>query len=201
MLTTQYRMAEVIKGFSSDYFYNGKLETAPEVLHRENKGSLEFIDTAGCGFQEKTDPTSLSTYNPEEADLLARHLGLFPPNDGETVGVIAPYKAQLEFLKNAIHQQSTLAIYDEIIKINTVDAFQGQERDIIYISLVRSNDRSEIGFLKEYRRMNVALTRAKTRLVIVGDSATLGHDPFYQSLLEYVEKHAIYKSAFEYLYN
>ena len=201
MLEVQYRMAPQIMGFSSQYFYQNKLKTAEEVLARPDEVLFEFIDTAGCGFRESQDKSTLSTYNKEEAQLLIKHLCQHPPESGLNAGIIAPYKAQIKLLDEMLREENCLDAVLENIRINTVDAFQGQERDVIYISLVRSNNKSEIGFLKEYRRMNVAMTRAKSTLVIVGDSATLGNDPFYRQMIDYVEKNGKYASAFEYLYD
>ena len=202
MLQTQYRMHPKIMRFSSDYFYEGKLKTANEVLERTYAMELEhfvFIDTAGAGFTEKVKKQTLSTYNEEEAALLVKHLGdnILPDT---SIGIIAPYKAQVEVLHDLIKDNPAFDEVRENITINSVDAFQGQERDIIYISLTRSNDKSEIGFLKEYRRMNVAMTRARNQLVIIGDSGTLGKDNFYNAVLDYAQKTGGYKSAFEFLY-
>ncbi|MEC7752684.1 MAG: IGHMBP2 family helicase [Bacteroidota bacterium] len=202
MLQTQYRMHPDIMRFSSDYFYEGKLKTASEVLERTYAMELEhfvFIDTAGAGFTEKVKKQTLSTYNEEEAALLVKHLGdnILPDT---SIGIIAPYKAQVEVLHDLIKDNPAFDEVRENITINSVDAFQGQERDIIYISLTRSNDKSEIGFLKEYRRMNVAMTRARNQLVIIGDSGTLGKDNFYNAVLDYAQKTGGYKSAFEFLY-
>ena len=202
MLQTQYRMHPDIMRFSSDYFYEGKLKTANEVLERTYAMELEhfvFIDTAGAGFTEKMKKQTLSTYNEEEVALLVKHLGdnILPDT---SIGIIAPYKAQVEVLHDLIKDNPAFDEVRENITINSVDAFQGQERDIIYISLTRSNDKSEIGFLKEYRRMNVAMTRARNQLVIIGDSGTLGKDNFYNAVLDYAQKTGGYKSAFEFLY-
>ena len=158
-----------------------------------------FIDTAGCGFSEKVKKETLSTFNSEEAELLIKHLGQNIALD-QTVGIIAPYKAQVEKIKDFVQQSLAFDAIRENIVVNTVDAFQGQERDVIYISLTRSNEKSEIGFLKEYRRMNVAMTRAKTRLVVIGDSATIGKDQFYNAVIDYVQSIKTYKSAFEFKY-
>lgn len=202
MLATQYRMHPDIMSFSGDYFYKGGLETAEEVLLREKGNDIEpftFIDTAGCGFAEKIKKETLSTYNEEEASLLVKHLSTNLSLD-RSVGIIAPYKAQIELLRDLVLKKTEFDAIREQISVNTVDAFQGQERDVIYISLTRSNDKSEIGFLKEYRRMNVAMTRAKTQLVIIGDSATLGKDNFFNAVIDYAQKVGGYKSAFEFLY-
>lgn len=116
------------------------------------------------------------------------------------IGIISPYKAQVTFFKDRIDEFPSLQALQEQIIIDTVDAFQGRERDIIYISLVRSNENGEIGFLNDIRRMNVAMTRAKKKLVMIGDSATLGNHPFYNDLLDYVNDIEAYKSAFEFMY-
>lgn len=203
MLETQYRMHPHIMNFSSQYFYKGKLKTAESVLLREweDQGSrFEFIDTAGCGFAEKVKEETLSTYNEEEAALLIKHLIMHKVSE-KTVGIIAPYKAQIQLLNELLVKEPVLDDIREWVSVNTVDAFQGQERDIIYISLTRSNDKGEIGFLKEYRRMNVALTRAKSKLVVIGDSATLGQDEFYNAIIDYSQSIEGYRSAFEFLYD
>lgn len=198
MLNVQYRMHPEIVTFSSDYFYEGALQTADEVLLREQhteKPHFLWIDTAGTGFNEALNPQTLSTFNPEEAAFVLQHLQKNPVVDAK-IGIIAPYKAQVELLKKLWAEGGE---YDGgmHVTINTVDAFQGQECDVIYISLTRSNNKNEIGFLREYRRMNVAMTRAKSRLVIVGDSSTLGSDSFYKAVLDYAERVNAYCSAFE----
>ncbi len=202
MLETQYRMHPDIMKFSGDHFYGGQLKTAEDVLLREKGSELEhfvFIDTAGCGFAEKVKKETLSTYNKEEADLLVKHLSNNLSLD-KSVGIIAPYKAQIELLRDLVMKNPAFDAVRDQVSINTVDAFQGQERDVIYIGLTRSNEQNEIGFLKEYRRMNVAMTRAKSQLVIIGDSATLGRDAFYNSVIDYAQQIGGYKSAFEFLY-
>ncbi|NVK86342.1 MAG: AAA family ATPase, partial [Cytophagia bacterium] len=202
MLETQYRMHPEIMQFSSDYFYKGGLKTADSVIQRERESTVEhfvFIDTAGTGFSEKVKKQTLSTYNEEEAALLVKHLADNVLPD-KSIGIIAPYKAQTEVLRDLLKDNPAFDEVRDNISVNSVDAFQGQERDIIYISLTRSNDKNEIGFLKEYRRMNVAMTRAKTQLVIIGDSGTLGKDNFYNAVLDYAQKTGGYKSAFEFLY-
>lgn len=202
MLETQYRMHPDIMKFSGDHFYGGQLKTAEDVLLREKGNDIEnfiFIDTAGCGFAEKVKKETLSTYNEEEADLLVKHLSNNLSLD-MSVGIIAPYKAQIELLRDLVIKNPAFDAVRENVVVNTVDAFQGQERDVIYIGLTRSNEQNEIGFLKEYRRMNVAMTRAKSQLVIIGDSATLGRDSFYNSVIDYAQQIGGYKSAFEFLY-
>lgn len=201
MLQTQYRMHPDIMKFSSEYFYNGRLEVANEILKRhdiELRERLVFIDTAGCGYSEKVNPETLSTYNVEEANLLIKHLNNLGITN-EFVGVIVPYKAQTILLNELLLKETNLDSVRAQITVNTVDSFQGQERDVIYIGLTRSNTKGEIGFLKEYRRMNVAMTRAKSKLVMIGDSATLGNDPFYNAIIEYAQEVGGYKSAFEFL--
>ncbi len=210
LLDEQYRMHEHIMGFSSRQFYGGKLRAAPGIGSRglgEGFEALEFVDTAGCGFDEKKN-ASLSTYNAEEAHLLLKHLAiLFNRIESEqkeiltenfSVGIISPYKAQVKLLEDLVEENSMLSTYAKYISINTVDGFQGQERDVIYISLVRSNSDGDIGFLKDYRRMNVALTRARKKLVVIGDSATLGNSSFYRNFLDYVEEVGAYKTAWEF---
>jgi len=214
MLETQYRMNEKIMNFSSKEFYKGLLKAAPAVkdwVLSDNNEVLnlpfEFIDTAGCSFEEKLDKESLSTYNPLEAELLIKHLNLLfetLETTGKNIqtykaGVISPYKAQVDTLREKLGQLPIMEKMQKNITVNTVDGFQGQERDIIYISLVRSNSEGEIGFLADIRRMNVAITRAKKKLVIVGDSATLGAHPFYKDFLNYTESVNAYRSAWEFL--
>ncbi|MEM6830935.1 MAG: AAA domain-containing protein [Bacteroidota bacterium] len=199
MLQEQYRMEEQIMSFSSQYFYRNKLKTADEVIHRKKAFdvALEFIDTAGASYDEALKQETLSTFNEDEARFLTR---LMASEDlsGYSVGVIAPYKAQVELIERKINQSEKLARFGANISVNSVDAFQGQERDLIYISLVRSNPEGEIGFLKEYRRMNVAMTRAKYRLIILGDSSTLGNDAFFQELIDHIQSDGKYSSVYEY---
>ena len=114
-----------------------------------------------------------------------------------STGIISPYRAQVIYMKKQVAEDEKLAALP--LSINTIDAFQGQERDLIYISLVRSNGKGEIGFLKDYRRMNVAMTRARKKLIVFGDSATIGMDKFYGSFLDYCDKAGAYKTAWEYM--
>ncbi|WKN30143.1 AAA domain-containing protein [Porifericola rhodea] len=211
MLKTQYRMHQHIMNFSADYFYKGDLHAADHVKERlllPDLTPVTFIDTAGCGFTEKVDPESLSTYNEEEGQLLLKHLSELAEQLGVekiikeqlTIGVIAPYRAQTKVLHELFENFEILKEIREQISIDTVDAFQGRERDIIYISLVRSNDKGEIGFLADERRMNVAMTRARMRLVMMGDSSTLGNHSFYSSILDYIQSIEAYQSAFELIY-
>ncbi len=211
MLQIQYRMHQQIMDFSGQYFYKGALkadESVKERLLLPDLLPLTFIDTAGCGYTEKVDPESLSTYNEEEAHLLLKHLESLVEKlgiekvqeDALTIGVIAPYRAQVKTLNEQLESYALLKEVRAQITIDTVDAFQGRERDIIYISLVRSNDKGEIGFLADERRMNVAMTRARMRLVMVGDSATLGSNVFYGEILDYIHSIEAYQSAFELMY-
>jgi len=204
LLNTQYRMHEKIMGFSNQEFYDNKLIADNSVMGHlvdfENNAPLEFIDTAGCSFDEKQNPETLSTYNPGEADILLKHLERLltgqQPEHLARVAIISPYREQVKHLQELLNHNDLLQTHASI-DINTIDAFQGQERDIVYISLVRSNEKGEIGFLADHRRLNVALTRARKKLVVFGDSATLGGHPFYQRFLEYVEREGRYDSAWE----
>ena len=216
MLETQYRMHELIMQFSSQQFYEGRLVAAPSVAHADLPAydprfapdlAVEFLDTAGFGFQEITIAESRSTANPEEADLLLKRLSQllepYDPADHEddllTIGVIAPYRAQINYLKDAIEENDELVglMEHRMLSVGTVDSFQGQERDIIAISLTRSNAQAEIGFLSDIRRMNVGMTRARRKLLLVGDSSTLGAHPFYKAFLDYVESIGAYRTAWE----
>ena len=216
MLTVQYRMHEQIMGFSSEKFYEGRLVAHPSVRHAGLDAydpsfapdlPVEFLDTAGCDFLEVTLPESRSTANPEEANLLlarlAQLLAPFDPANHEhkqlTIGVIAPYRAQINYLMDAIEENSELneLLQHRILNVGTVDSFQGQERDIIAISLTRSNPHGEIGFLSDIRRMNVGMTRARRKLLLVGDSSTLIHNPFFVDLLNYVKRIEGYRQAKE----
>ncbi len=207
LLNRQYRMHEEIMGFSNQQFYNDELIADNSVkshsleLDDEMNRAVEFIDTAGCGFDEKMNPEVKSRYNPDEFNVLREHLYqlLSALNEKEmpTIGIISPYKEQVNYMTDEMAADSQLANLN--FDINTIDAFQGQERDVIYISLVRSNAKGEIGFLKDYRRMNVAMTRAKKKLIIVGDSATLGSDDFYQNFMVYCENINSYRTAWEFM--
>jgi predicted DNA helicase len=208
LLEEQYRMHEHIMGYSSQVFYGNRLKAHPSVAtHTLFPGDspLLFIDTAGCGFEEKLEGTSST--NPEEAALLFKHLTqlaielgpLYTPANFPTVAIISPYKQQLSLLNEQLLHTPELEPYRPKIAVNTIDSFQGQERDIVYISMTRSNDQGDIGFLSDVRRMNVAMTRARKKLVIVGDSATLASLPFYADFVTYAEAHGGYQSAWEWL--
>jgi superfamily I DNA and/or RNA helicase len=197
LLKTQYRMHKDIMSFSNLKFYNNALEAHESVAMRGIEGlfpSVEFIDTAGCGYAEQESEENSSRSNPEEAHLLMRHFNQLKLDlsDRSSVGVISPYRGQIDILSDLFNDE-------KMVTVNTIDSFQGQERDVIYLSLVRSNDRSEIGFLKDYRRMNVAMTRARMKLVIIGDSATLGNDSFYSDFLDFAEKLGAYRTAWEFM--
>ncbi len=212
LLTLQYRMHNHIMNFSNQVFYDNQLEADASVKETLLSYSeedyllnkpVEFIDTAGCGFNEQLNPESLSLSNPEEAKLLWKHLELLQAqyfnNSTQklSIGIIAPYKEQSELLKQQFAEIESL--FKENISIKTIDGFQGEERDVIYISFVRSNNNNEIGFLSDIRRTNVALTRARKKLVIIGDSATLAANPFYKKLVDYCESIGAYASAWEYI--
>lgn len=208
MLRIQYRMHEAIMRFSSDYFYEGKLLAHPSVARELLRGDqlpVEFIDTAGCGYQEEQDKETLSRFNKEEAALLIKVVEKLIEEitverwleESLTMGIITPYSAQVDLLRHMAEGSAELEPLGKLVSINTVDAFQGQERDIIAISFVRSNDKGEVGFLSDIRRTNVAMTRAKKKLIMIGDSATLGSHPFYTKLIDYVQANEFYKSAFE----
>jgi ATP-dependent RNA/DNA helicase IGHMBP2 len=211
MLEIQYRMHESIMKFSSEYFYGGKLIAHDSVKHtllRVDQIPIEFIDTAGCGYNEVQDPESLSRRNEEEAKLLIQLCERLVTEIGSeqwlaeniTMGIITPYNAQVDHLHKLAEASEIFEPLNKLITINTVDAFQGQERDVIAISFVRSNEKSEVGFLSDIRRTNVAMTRARKKLILVGDSATLSAHPFYLELLNYVQAEGFYKSAFEIIY-
>lgn len=207
LLEEQYRMNEMIMGYSSSVFYEGRLKAHPSVAHHllfPHDMPLSFIDTAGCGYDERSDDTSIT--NPEEAALLFRHLTQFvtelgshyQPDDLPTVAVISPYRQQVELMKEMLLNSAALQAYGTKISVNTIDSFQGQERDIVYIGITRSNADSRIGFLSDIRRMNVAMTRARKKLVMIGDSATLSQFPFYADLISYAMEKGAYQSAWEF---
>ncbi|HEY8658753.1 MAG TPA: AAA domain-containing protein [Hanamia sp.] len=186
LLDTQYRMRESIAGFSGAYFYKGLLQTA---AHLSNVGvHLSFIDTAGSGYNEKQGSNGLSLQNEGEL-LIAQKLIETESLDPNLTAFISPYSGQVAAAKEVLPKQ---------MRISTIDSFQGQEKEIIILSLVRSNDDGDIGFLKDYRRMNVAITRAKEQLFVIGDSATIGADPFYNAFLTYIEKYGNYRTVWEF---
>lgn len=207
LLNTQYRMNQNIMNITNGYFYNNELKADETVqfqklnANNEDQKPVEFIDTAGSGYEEMRNPNSLSYYNPEEYNVIGVHLTKLLNKTFVTkpsIAIISPYKEQVTYIKDHLTDHF-LPEQIALIQVDTVDAFQGQEKDVIYISMVRSNGKSEIGFLKDYRRMNVAVTRARKKLVIVGDSATIGNDPFYKEVLSYLESIAAYHSVWELL--
>lgn len=197
LLTVQYRMNEKIMQFSSDWFYDGKVIAAPEVSHR---GILDYdlpmmwIDTSGTEAYEQFVGESFGRINKKEAALTLEKLQEYFEKTGKQrildesidVGIISPYRAQVQYLRQQIKKKEFFRPYRKLISVNTVDGFQGQERDIIIISLVRSNNEGQIGFLSDLRRMNVAITRARMKLIIMGNAETLSHTLFYKKLYEYV---------------
>jgi ATP-dependent RNA/DNA helicase IGHMBP2 len=197
LLDTQYRMNEKIMNFSNNKFYDSKLKADISVkdylLFDEDKPVL-FIDTAGCGFNENINPKTKSYSNPDEINILINHLNIYLPQitQNVSIGIISPYKEQVIDIEKTIDKNN---YPNANIFIDTVDGFQGQEKDIIYISLVRSNENCEIGFLSDIRRMNVAMTRAKKKLIIIGDSATISENNFYSDFLNYIESIDSYESA------
>jgi len=208
MLEEQYRMHNTIMGYSSSAFYDSRLKAHPSVAGHLLFGEdapLAFVDTAGCGFDEKSEGTSTS--NPEEAAFLFRHLAGFvetllphyQPGNFPSIAVIAPYKEQIGLLREQLDHHPDLKIFGDRISVNTIDSFQGQERDVVYISMTRSNSDNKIGFLSDIRRMNVAMTRARKKLVVIGDSATLSRLPYYAGFIAYAEANDAYKSAWEYM--
>ncbi|MCB0638661.1 MAG: AAA family ATPase [Lewinella sp.] len=209
LLRVQYRMHAAIMGFSNQRFYAGQLLADDSVANHRLPGDEEppvvFIDTAGAGFEEEVQPAYQSRFNPGEFQILREHLYELLDHwhwqevaPLPSIALISPYREQVLRMQQAVKEDERLV--DVPITINTIDGFQGQERDVVYISLVRSNDKQEIGFLKDYRRMNVAMTRARQKLVIVGDSATIGADDFYASFLAYCEAHGSYRTAWEFMH-
>jgi ATP-dependent RNA/DNA helicase IGHMBP2 len=202
-LTIQYRMHESIMRFSSGEFYEGEL--VADALVREHtlcdlpdveanpltEAPLEFIDTAGAGYDEEAGPDGESRFNREEAALAAKKVtalveaGVSPSE----IAVISPYSAQVRLLREKLDYPG--------LEVDTVDGFQGREKEAVVISLVRSNPEGEIGFLADVRRMNVAMTRARRKLLMIGDSATLARHPFYARLIDYVEGLAAYRTVWE----
>ena len=186
LLNTQYRMREAIAGFSSAYFYKGLLQTAAHLKNTD--AHISFIDTAGSGYNEEQGSNGMSLQNEGELQIVQKLL-IAENLNPLTTAFISPYAGQVAAAKETLPKE---------MRISTIDSFQGQEKEIIILSLVRSNDDGEIGFLKDYRRMNVAITRAKEQLFVIGDSATIGADAFYNAFLSYVEKQGIYKTVWEF---
>ena len=216
LLCMQYRMNEEIMRFSSDWFYGNRVESAPEVKYRsilDLDVPMEWIDTSqsplptspegggewnveGGKWKEECGSSGggVSLLNKMEAELTLLALQAYIERIGKTrflnerldVGVISPYRAQVQYLRSQVKKKEYFKPFRQLITVNTVDGFQGQERDIIVISLVRSNDEGQIGFLRDLRRMNVAITRARMKLIILGDTQTMTRHPFYRRLYEYI---------------
>lgn len=208
MLEVQYRGNELIMGYSNQYFYNNKLLASPTVKDKklpfQDNSPVIFIDTAGTGFEEKPEPGSGSLYNADEFSLLREHIYRIINEtqalvnfDFPSIVILSPYKGQINYMEREIREDDKLV--NLAIKVKTIDGFQGQESDIVIVSLVRSNGKNDIGFLKDYRRFNVAITRAKCQVVVVGDSSTIGKDVFFAGFLDYCESNASYRTAWEYM--
>lgn len=206
LLDVQYRMNAQIMKYPAMAFYADRLQAAPAVAHRTLRGDdspIMFIDIAGAGFEETVVDHAIS--NPEEAHFLCNHLASFvtnlgmPPTDPAfpSIGIITPYRAQSLYLREIIAQDDRLGPYVEQLQVNTIDSFQGQEKDVIYISLTRSNAAQQIGFLADTRRMNVAMTRARKKLIVIGDSSTIGYHDFYGGFLDYIGSLAKHHSVWE----
>ena len=214
LLKMQYRMNEEIMRFSSDWFYGNQVESAPEVKYRsildldipmtwvdtsqlmepeEDKGKIE--EDRGRLFKEEFVGESFGRINKAEAELTLLTLESYFKKIGKErileerldVGIISPYRVQVQYLRRQLKKKEWAKPYRHLITVNTVDGFQGQERDIILISLVRANDEGQIGFLRDLRRMNVAITRARMKLIILGDASTMTRHPFYKRLYDYIE--------------
>ena len=210
LLKMQYRMNEEIMRFSSDWFYGNQVESAPEVKYRsildldipmtwidtsEFSENSENSDYSDISFKEQFVGESFGRINKAEAELTLLVLEQYFQKIGKQrilderldVGVISPYRAQVQYLRRLFKKKEFFKPYRSLISVNTVDGFQGQERDIILISLVRANDEGQIGFLRDLRRMNVAITRARMKLIILGDASTMTRHPFYKRLYDYIE--------------
>ena len=207
LLEVQYRMNDEIMQFSSDYFYQGRMKSAPEVAHRlihEGDAPILWFDTSTIelgedeqnDFKEKFVGETFGRINKGEANLTLSLLQIYFQrvgkqrilNDRIDVGIISPYRAQVQYLKRLIKKRAFFKPFRHLISVNTVDGFQGQERDVILISLVRANDMGQIGFLRDLRRMNVAITRARMKLFILGDAPTMTRHPFYRRLYDYIQE-------------
>ncbi len=186
LLNTQYRMRATIAGFSSNYFYNNLLQTAGHLI--DTGVHLSFIDTAGSGLNEASGSNGMSLQNEGELAIALKLIATENLDPSKTA-FISPYAGQVAAAKELLPKE---------MRISTIDSFQGQEQHTIILSLVRSNDEGEIGFLKDYRRMNVAITRAKEQLFVIGDSATIGGDAFYHSFLTYIENKSCYRTVWEF---
>ena len=199
MLTAQYRMNDAIMQFSSDWFYGGMLQSAPAVKCRgilDFDTPIEWVNTEELAGKEELMTESGSRINTEEAEFAVGTLKNYILrigkqrffDEGFDVGLISPYKAQVRYLRQLLKRDSFFKPFRSSITIDTVGGFRGQERDIILISLERANEEGTIGFLSDLRRMNVAITRARMKLIILGDRSTLTKHPFYRRLYEYITR-------------
>ena len=199
LLKIQYRMNDDIMRFSSNYFYEGKVESAPEVKYRsilDLDTAMEWISPENPDYREQFVGESFGRINKTEAELTLDTLQHYFERIGKQrllderidVGIISPYRAQVQYLRRLLMKREYFKPFRRLISVNTVDGFQGQERDVIVISLVRSNDEGQIGFLRDLRRMNVAITRARMKLIILGDKQTMTRHPFYRQLWQYIEQ-------------
>ncbi len=198
LLTTQYRMNRQIMQFSSDWFYGGSLKAADEVKVRgilDFDTPMEWIDTSQMDFDEQVQGAGCSKVNVKEADFFVARLEEYVSRIGlerildERIdfGLISPYKAQVRYMRQIVKRSAVLRQLREVLTVDTIDGFQGQERDVVFISLVRSNDDGSIGFLSDLRRMNVAITRARMKVVVIGNAETLCHHKFYAKLHAYIQ--------------
>lgn len=198
LLKLQYRMNDEIMRFSSDWFYGGMLQSAPEVKYRSILDfdiPIEWVNTEGMDCNEEFVGENYGRINKPEAELSVNQLKGYITRIGRTrfleeridVGLISPYKAQVQYLRQLLKRDAFFKPFRPLITVNTVDGFQGQERDVILISLVRANEEGQIGFLNDLRRMNVAITRARMKLIILGDASTLTKHAFYKKLYEYIQ--------------
>ena len=206
LLKMQYRMNEEIMRFSSDWFYGNQVESAPEVKYRSildldipmtwiDTSEFELPEDGSLTFKEQFVGESFGRINKAEAELTLLALENYFKKIGKErilderidVGIISPYRAQVQYLRRQLKKKEWVKPFRHLISVNTVDGFQGQERDIILISLVRANDEGQIGFLRDLRRMNVAITRARMKLIILGDASTMTRHPFYKKLYDYIE--------------
>ena len=206
LLKMQYRMNEEIMRFSSEWFYGNQVESAPEVKYRSildldipmswiDTSEFELPEDSNLTFKEQFVGESFGRINKAEAELTLLALENYFEKIGKArilderldVGIISPYRAQVQYLRRQLKEKEFFKPYRHLISVNTVDGFQGQERDIILISLVRANDEGQIGFLRDLRRMNVAITRARMKLIILGDASTMTRHPFYKKLYDYIE--------------
>ena len=198
LLKMQYRMNDEIMRFSSEWFYQGMLTSAPEVKYRsilDYDTPIVWVNTEGMDCNEEFVGDSFGRINKQEAMLSIEQLKAYINKIGKErllderidFGLISPYKAQVQYLRQLVKKDSFFKPFRQLITINTVDGFQGQERDVILISLVRANEEGQIGFLNDLRRMNVAITRARMKLIILGDASTLTKHPFYKRLFDYID--------------